>query len=119
MDFTFTAESAFSASHEEEFCPLGPRLHGHRWRVAASLQSHFDPIKKRLHPQTLLADLIRLLDELNGRHLNDMMQGTATSPENLATWVLERLSLQYRTLTSVTVWVDEAESVTVRREVRA
>jgi len=119
MEFAFTAETSFSASHEEEYCSLGPRLHGHRWRVSASIQSRFDPIKGRLAPQSLLADLSGVLAELDGRHLNDMLPGTHTTPENIGAWVIERLSLQYRTLYKVKVWLDEREYTSVRREVRA
>ena len=118
MEFKFTAERVFDASHEEEACPHGSRLHGHHWKVSASIQSRFDPIKGRLAVSLLGDDLARLLAELDGRHLNDMLPGTHTMPENIAAWVLERLSLQYRTLYKVKVWQDEREYVSVTREVR-
>lgn len=118
MEFTSTAVRVFDASHEEEFCSYGARLHGHRWKVRASIHSRFDPIKGRLNPQTLGSDLLNLLGEVDGRHLNDMLPGTHTMPENLATWVMERLSLQYRTLFEVRVWVTDTDSVTATREVR-
>jgi 6-pyruvoyl-tetrahydropterin synthase len=119
MEFNFTAERVFDASHEEEFCPFGARLHGHRWKVSASIHSRFDPLKGRLIPQTLGVDLLNLLTEVHGRHLNEMLPGTHTMPENIAAWVMERLSLQYRTLYKVKVWMDDLEYVSVRREVRA
>jgi 6-pyruvoyl-tetrahydropterin synthase len=118
VEFTFSADRLFNASHEEEYCPLGGRLHGHRWKVRASIHSRFDPLKGRLAPQDLWDDLDHLLDEVNGRHLNEMLPGTHTMPENIAAWVLERLGLQYHTLFVVQVWMDEDTFVTVRREVR-
>lgn len=118
VEFTSTAERMFDASHEEEFCPFGARLHGHRWRARASIHSRFDPIKGRLNPQTLGVDLLNLLTEVNGRHLNEMLPGTHTMPENLAAWIMERLSLQYRTLWKVEVGLEDLEFVTVTREVR-
>jgi 6-pyruvoyl-tetrahydropterin synthase len=119
MEFNFTAERVFDASHEEEFCPFGARLHGHRWKVSTSIHSRFDPLKGRLIPQSLGTDLLNLLTEVHGRHLNEMLPGTHTMPENIAAWVMERLSLQYRTLYKVKVWMDDLEYVSVRREVRA
>lgn len=119
MEFKFTAEKSFDASHTEENCPLGPRLHGHRWRVSASHTARFDLNKGRLSPSTLPYDLIQLLGEVNGRDLNEMLPGTHTMPENIAAWVMERLSLQHRTLYKVKVWQDEFVYVSVTREVRA
>ena len=119
MEFKFTAERWFDASHEEEGCSYGPRLHGHRWKVSASIHARFDPLKGRLAAQLLGGDLSNLMLELNGRHLNDMLPGTHTMAENVAAWVMERLSLQYKTLYKVKVWLDEQEYVSVTREVRA
>jgi len=118
MEFAVSAERSFSASHEEEFCPLGARVHGHRWKVIAAIHSRFDPLKGRLSPQSLGTDLGNLLTEVNGRHLNEMLPGTHTMPENIGAWVMERLSLQHRTIFQVDVFMDETDGVTVSREVR-
>lgn len=119
MEFRFTAERIFDASHTEDACSIGPRLHGHRWRISVSTYARFDLNKGRLNPSTLDSDLTNLLSEVHGRDLNEMLPGTHTMPENIAAWVMERLSLQHRTLYKVKVWQDEAMFITVRREVRA
>ena len=119
MEFTYAATGAFSASHEEEACFIGPRLHGHRWTVSTRTQARFDPVKGRLTSGTHIGiSLNDLLAELDGRHLNDMLPGTHTTPENIGAWAMERLSLSHKGLFEVTVEVDGHE-VRITREVRA
>ncbi len=118
MEFSYSASGSFSASHEEEFCFLGSRLHGHKWRVTATIMAIFDPIKGRLTKHSdLQQDLVSVLGELNGRHLNDMLPGTHTMPENIGVWVLERLNFAHKRLYEVEVEV-EGQVARVFKEVR-
>jgi len=121
MDFTISALARFSASHIQSGCPLGERLHGHRYLVVVECRRRFDPIKGYLHPppSDLGPALEAVVGELDGEHLNEMMPGTHTLSENIGAWIMERLSLQFKQLTTVTVDMDDGVVVTVRREVRA
>jgi 6-pyruvoyltetrahydropterin/6-carboxytetrahydropterin synthase len=119
MDFSFVTEGSFDASHEIESDPACGRLHGHHWRVRVSAHARFDPLKGHLVDIPLAAALRSTLKELDGEHLNAMLPGTFTAPENVAAWVLERLAGPIKSVYRVEVWLSEGRGVILDREVRA
>lgn len=119
--FTLTVEADFSAAHRLRGYE-GPceRLHGHNYRVAASVGA------KELGPSGMVADfkvlkaaLSRVLETLDHRCLNDEVEDFAEgklnpTAENIARWTAERLSRELDDalpegicLARVTVWESE------------
>lgn len=95
-DYSVTVQAYFDASHVVEDMAGCSTLHGHTWLVRAAIEGPLEQDENGLYrvreldvlPQHAL-DL--LMQELDGRHLNDMLPATLTTPEGVAAWFLERL----------------------------
>ena len=99
--YQISKEFHFSASHRLEHLPEDHpcfRLHGHNYIVELILQA------ETLGPEDFVVDYRKLEpfkrivdDELDHRHLNDILPGT-TSAECLAQWLFERAKQFWPTL---------------------
>jgi len=89
------AYAYFDASHTvagDEFCSGD---HGHTFRATAHVSglAEFDMsgILRVQGAENLHQELARISLELDGRNLNAMMLGAQTTPESIASWILERI----------------------------
>lgn len=62
--------------------------------------------------------LENLVRELNDRSLNAMMPGGVTTPNGVALWIMERLSLNFPRITTVTVQMGRRSSGRATRSIR-
>lgn len=110
MDRFSVYYAGFSASHAQGVSHLlyttETRLHGHDWRIR--LEAKGDEAAE-IH--VALDDLCR---ELHGRSLEEMMPGAATTATGVATWLMERLSLRYPTITRLEATCAGHEGYVVR-----
>src|SRR5574343_875044 len=94
VDYALTYDAFFDASHQELLVPGCDGLHGHTYEVHATVEGPLEPDDDGVHRvqwYDSIAQLQRLADELDHRHLNDMIPGSVTIPETIAAWFLERL----------------------------
>lgn len=114
MEFTGTVSASFSASHVVKDHPRCGRLHGHRWIVSVTIKAGQDPATGELLGMPELAQVVESIARENDReHINDMVPGTHPTPAGLCLAVRERLALNFPSIDSVSVWMDE-EGATLR-----
>lgn len=104
----------FNGAHEvASNWACGDRLHGHDWYAEIVITGGPDP--KTGSFRTDGPDVLHsVLEELNGRHLNEMVRGTEPTPEGLSLWLTERLLGIIPGLSSITVgFPDHAATVEV------
>lgn len=95
MIYTISKEFAFSASHQllglHEGHPCG-RLHGHNYRVVVEMQ-HTDLTEEGWVRDYADLDWFKAwIDEnVDHRHLNDVVGDFQTTAENLAAWLFDVL----------------------------
>lgn len=107
-----TVIGAFSASHIIDGHSACGRLHGHDWTVEATVSTEaLPPTGMVVDHAEFHAALMRVLVELEYRHLNDMLPGVPPTPEGVAAYVHERLLLAYPNLTSVAVGIGPYRAV--------
>lgn len=92
MPISISKDFSFSASHVLGGLPTGhkcARLHGHSYRVRAKVSGRLDDAGMVIDYGQLdwLLDLLN--DNLDHRHLNDVLDRNPTA-ENLAEWILDR-----------------------------
>lgn len=105
MDVVTIALASFDAGH---VLPEDPQCsaegHGHSWQVMVEVTGDLNVQRGRARGSDGLETALEtLVSELNGRSLNKMMPGATPSPNGIALWVMERLSLKYPRITTVTV----------------
>ncbi|GAQ57976.1 6-pyruvoyl trahydropterin synthase family protein [Streptomyces acidiscabies] len=108
MGFRISKEFHFSASHRLDGLPEGHqcgRMHGHNYLVRVELFAGPDDLDTVgfVRDYGELGKVKRWLDdELDHRHLNDVMDRNPTA-EHLAQWIFERWSGHFPELTAVQV----------------
>ncbi|MET7968731.1 6-carboxytetrahydropterin synthase QueD [Micromonospora sp. NPDC005305] len=108
MTLRISKEFSFSASHQLDELPEGHqcgRLHGHNYRVEVELSAQREALTKPgfVRDYGELSRLKTWLDDnLDHRHLNDLMSGNPTA-ENLAMWIFEEWVGEYPELSAVRV----------------
>jgi 6-pyruvoyltetrahydropterin/6-carboxytetrahydropterin synthase len=124
--FEVTAESGFSAAHRlREYAGACERLHGHNYRVVATVRgAELGPSGMLVDFKVVKAALSRVLEELDHTCLNedvdDFGEGKLNpTAENLARWIFDTLretlarELPDRAAPArVTVWESEKSSAT-------
>jgi 6-pyruvoyltetrahydropterin/6-carboxytetrahydropterin synthase len=108
MEFIGRAGTSFSASHHIDGHPRCGRNHGHRWRVEVEILAGQDPKTGDLVGLPELAEAIRQFgDEIDHEDVNDMLVGAPPTGAGVGLFLRERLSMQFTTIRSVTVWMDD------------
>jgi 6-pyruvoyl-tetrahydropterin synthase len=93
--------------------------HGHHLRVCVTARGLFDPARGvSYRVDDLDASLEAIVRELHGKSLNKMMPGSAPTPDGLALWIMERMSVEHPKIVEVTVWLDPQHRFSVKREPR-
>jgi 6-pyruvoyl-tetrahydropterin synthase len=92
MDIDFSTMARFSGSH----APKGVKCaSGHTWKVRVGVSGPLEKtdagVRRVRHSENLRDDLLKVVREIDGRHLEDMMPGVLTTNEGIAAWLLERL----------------------------
>lgn len=117
MQFSATVEGQFEAGHTIE----GHRLcfrpgHGHHYRVQVTALGHMQRSGEPVDMLALRDSVQALVEECDGRYLNDMLPGVIPSPHGIGRWFMERLMDEWPRVQEVTVWERPCCSGTVRRE---
>ena len=114
MDIDYKAKSRFDASHAPIGVPGCRNGDGHTWHVSAGASGPLERVESGIFlvrgSGGLRTELLAVVAEINGRHLEDMMPGVLTTNEGIAAWLLERLPTAHE----VTVET-RTESATVHR----
>lgn len=114
-------EEKFDAAH----CLRGysgncERLHGHTYRVRATLQTNeLDKIGMAVDFRAIRADLRAVVKDLDHTYLNDLPEFSQINPsaENLARFIYGKLAEKYAgLLQKVTVWETEGSAATYRED---
>ena len=104
MDVQTSATRLIGASHQLGTEPGCARLHGHSYRVTATVEGPFDvKTGHAVGSKDLQEHLDGLLLEIQHKDLDTMMPGSITTPEGIAAWLVERLSQKVDRLTRVQV----------------
>lgn len=108
MRSIITVHGRFSASHTVEGHPVCGRLHGHTWDVDVSVEGPISPKTGTVVDSWALAfALTKLTVELDHRDLDAMVPGVVSVPEGIASYVRERLLLEFPKITIVTVSIED------------
>jgi len=118
--YKIKVELYFSAAHNlREYKGKCEELHGHNWKVEASLKAakpgksgmvlDFSYFKEKLH---------EILDDLDHKYLNSLPYFKKINPtsENLARYIFDRLKPGVPGLASVTVWESHNSNATYFKE---
>jgi len=121
VQYIVRARASFDAAHqladEKIYGSRCARIHGHHWTVEVAVRGTMGPRKvPNVERRFLQEQLAVVCREYDGRDLNRMMPVSPPSPENVALQMMERLQFSFVGLWSVTVWEDNATSVTVEKE---
>lgn len=120
MLYQTSARVSFEAGHHvvghSECAVMG---HGHRWAIIVAVTGGLDPKTMQVVDHgDLLSALRSVVDEVAGRNLNDMLPGVTTTPEGIATYMKERLVLDWPKISSIVVEMGPNISVTLINELR-
>jgi 6-pyruvoyl-tetrahydropterin synthase len=110
---TTTVTVPFEAGHQIDNIPgCMWSGHGHRWTVAVSVEGTLDTKTMFVVDYYQLLDAVReVVHELRNHSLNDMLPGVRPTPEGLAIYFHERLSLQFPRIVTIEVGMgDEIRS---------
>ncbi len=118
--FQVSIETCFSAAHRlENYKGLCENLHGHNWKVEATVASEIlDDAGMVIDFNLLKLKLQNILDVLDHQYLNEIDPFTKLNPssENLAVYIFERLASALKgspvRLTSVSVWESDRAKAT-------
>jgi len=118
MDIDFKTMTRFSGSHKPAGVPGCERGDGHTWKVWVGVTGPLEKtadsdIRRVRNSVDLRADMLRVVAEIDGRHLEDMMPGVLTTTEGIAAWLLERLPQAHLVEVS-----HLTETATVHRKIR-
>jgi 6-pyruvoyl-tetrahydropterin synthase len=113
IELTGSAAASFSAHHIIKDHLRCGRDHGHRWTIEVTIAAGQDPKTGELLGLPELATAVEeFATELDRESLNEMLPGSPPTAAGVAFAARERLSLKWRTITKVQVWMD-AISTTV------
>jgi 6-pyruvoyltetrahydropterin/6-carboxytetrahydropterin synthase len=118
--YQVSIETYFSAAHRlRNYKGLCENLHGHNWKVEATVASEtLDDAGMVIDFSILKHKIKQILDVLDHRYLNeiDPFKDINPSSENLAAYLLERLSSALQdmpvTVISVSVWESDRAKAT-------
>jgi 6-pyruvoyltetrahydropterin/6-carboxytetrahydropterin synthase len=111
-EFTGTVAASFSASHVVKGHPNCGRVHGHLWRCEVTIKAGQDPATGDLVGLPELAQAVqRFCSELDLEDVNAMFPASQPTAAGVALALRERLSLQFRTIEVVQVWMGDVSSI--------
>lgn len=119
MQFSVSVNDSFEAAHAVSIPPCD-QAHGHTWRVTVTVMQETLTKTGQVPGSDGLREALReLVDLYRWRNLNDKMPAVETTAGGVAVNIMERLSLRFPRIASVTVKMGEIEEVTVWRELRS
>lgn len=124
--YTLKVDGAFEAAHRIAGYPgKCDRLHGHNWRVEATVAgTELDGLGMLVDFKLVKKALKDVLEELDHRYLNELTpfsEGLNPTAENLSRLIFERLAgadifTKGTQLVSICVWESPNSSVTYTRD---
>ena len=116
MQYLTTIERTFSAFHQIPGHPTCSYVHGHRWTVSVTVSGHYEArVGLSVDVPQLTTEFEAIMAELHLKPLNEMLPGVITTPHGLASWIMERLLLNW-SVTRVSVSDEPGISAMVVRE---
>jgi len=101
---TTTVTVPFEAGHQLDLDGCKWVGHGHRWTVAVTVEGSLDAQKMYVVDHyRLLAAVDEVVRELRDHNLNDMLPGVKSTPEGLAIYFHERLTLGHPRIVAIEV----------------
>lgn len=114
--YSIKVEAGFSSAHNlRGYKGKCEELHGHNWRVEATVaKEELDKAGMVLDFKYLKQKLNAILDELDHKYLNKIPYFKKINPtsENIAKYIYDCLKPQVRDLKSVTVWENNSSCAT-------
>lgn len=114
--YSIKVEGHFSSAHNlRGYKGKCEELHGHNWRVEASLSAEkLNKIGMVLDFKYLKKELNKILDRLDHRYLNKIPYFKKVNPtsENIARYIFFALKSRVKIIDSVTVWESDNSSAT-------
>jgi 6-pyruvoyltetrahydropterin/6-carboxytetrahydropterin synthase len=116
MIYTLEYSSRFRASHVLDGHPFCGKMHGHTFKVFVKVVGDPEPevFNMVANDNDLMTVVDTTLEELDNRHLNDMLPALIPSAQGVAAWLWERLQMKFQ-LYEVTIWQDDLRA-SVHRE---
>lgn len=119
MRHTTSVRRVFEAGHHVPGHSICGWQHGHRWTITATVAGGLDPKKVLVVDHgDLRRALDRICDEVADRDLNVMLPGIVSTPEGIALYIAERLTLDWPGLTAIQVEMGESVTATITMESR-
>lgn len=120
MRFVSCVEESFEASHQvpgHSVC--GERHGGHVWKVVVGVEGGLDPKTIQVVDHADLAKALhRVVREIRGRHLNDMLPGVIPTPEGVGLYIRERMILEWPRISFVSVEMGGWSKVEISGDIR-
>ncbi len=114
--YKITVESTFSSAHNlRGYRGKCEALHGHNWKVEASVtKGALDKTGMVLDFKLLKKKLNKILDRLDHRYLNDLAYFKKVNPtsENIAEFIFKNLRRSIPAVSAVTVWENNTSYAT-------
>lgn len=116
--YTITVKKEFSAAHRlRDYHGSCEELHGHNWRVGASLSGQeLDATGMVMDFSVLKKILVEILEKLDHKFINEVDPFTKINPtsENIAKWIYgqlkEKCNNTKANVKSITVWETDTSS---------
>lgn len=104
----------FEAAHQLTKVPAGHqcgRIHGHSYKVRIHCEGNLDPSRDWVVDYADIAKVTRpIIDKLDHTFLNDIIL-LETTAENLAWWIMQKISIELPSLSAVEVFETPTTSV--------
>lgn len=114
--YSIKVEGYFSSAHNlRGYKGKCEELHGHNWKIEASVAGNsLDKSGMLMDFKELKAALNIVLDKLDHKYLNSLAYFKKVNPtsENIARYIYDRLKEKGLKLQSVTVWENQGSSAT-------
>lgn len=114
--YNIKVEANFSSAHNlRGYHGKCEDLHGHNWKVEASVSSRaLDKSGMVMDFKDLKSAIHKILDELDHRYLNKITYFKKVNPtsESIAEYIYKRLKKRVKSISSVTVWENNTSCAT-------
>jgi len=115
MQYAYTAQASFDATHKSWFPPRCEELHGHRFTLSATamFEEMDNGVPRGVVGIEKALDLLAL--EFDHKRLDDMLPGEVDTLNRMAAYFWERLAAQFSTLYEVKVADGKAGCGAIRK----